>query len=147
MTSLNWEYKPRTVSYLSEGGFFFGVGWYYVSLYCGVYLTHFQAPAWWVNEYGGHRRKTGKTEALEINLPIIDATWIAFGFWRLLLVCGDRNTPHCGSSTRVRSRGSPWEIFVGYCATGTGFSLSTSFFPCHYYTTNAPYSYWYSCRL
>lgn len=76
-----------------------------------------------MNEYGGRRRKTGKTEALEINLSTIDATWIALGFSRVLLVCDDRNIPHCGSSTRVRSRGGPCEIYGGHCISRTGFSL------------------------
>ena len=40
----------------------------------------------------------------------------------------------------VRFQANPCEICGGYSDTGTGFSQSTSFFPCQYHSTNAPYS-------
>ena len=42
------------------------------------------------------------------------------------------------AEVRVRSRVSPCEIFVGQSGTGTGFSTSTSVFPCQFNSTGAP---------
>jgi hypothetical protein len=40
----------------------------------------------------------------------------------------------------VRSRTSSCEIHCGQSGTGAGFSPRISFFPCHYHSTNAPYT-------
>jgi hypothetical protein len=44
------------------------------------------------------------------------------------------------AEARVRSQVIPCEICRGRSVTGTGFSPSTSVFPCKYHSTNAPYS-------
>ena len=43
------------------------------------------------------------------------------------------------TKAQVRSQVSPYEICGGQSGTGTG--LSTSFFPCQYHSTNAPYPF------
>jgi hypothetical protein len=45
--------------------------------------------------------------------------------------------PHTAEAC-VRSRVSPCEIYGGQSGTGTGFSPSTSVFPCQYHSTDAP---------
>jgi hypothetical protein len=42
------------------------------------------------------------------------------------------------AEARVRSRVCPCGICVGQSGTGTGFSPSTSVFPCQFYSTGAP---------
>jgi hypothetical protein len=44
------------------------------------------------------------------------------------------------AEARVRSRFSPCVIYGGQSGTGTGFSLSSSVFPCQYHSTISPYS-------
>jgi hypothetical protein len=44
------------------------------------------------------------------------------------------------AEARLRSWVSLYEICGGWCGNETGFSPSTSVFPCHYHSTNAPYS-------
>jgi len=41
----------------------------------------------------------------------------------------------------TQTQDSPGEVYGGQTGTGTGFPSSTSFFSCHYHTTNAPYSF------
>ena len=48
---------------------------------------------------------------------------------------------HITAEAWVRSQTSPCEICGGQSATGTGFSASTSVFPCQYHSTNAPYPF------
>jgi hypothetical protein len=42
------------------------------------------------------------------------------------------------AEAQIRSRVSPCGIFGGQSGTGTGFSTSTSVFPCQYHSTGAP---------
>jgi hypothetical protein len=42
------------------------------------------------------------------------------------------------SEARVRSRVSPCGVCAGQSDTGTGFSSSTSVFPCQFHSTGAP---------
>jgi hypothetical protein len=42
------------------------------------------------------------------------------------------------AEARVRSRVSPCEIYGGQSGTGSGFSPSTSVFPCQFHSTGAP---------
>jgi hypothetical protein len=44
------------------------------------------------------------------------------------------------AETCVRAQLSPCDICAGQSVTGTGFSPSTSIFPCQHHTTKAPYS-------
>jgi hypothetical protein len=42
---------------------------------------------------------------------------------------------------QIQTQGSPGEIYGGQIGIGTGFPSSTSFFSCHYHSTNAPYTF------
>ena len=45
------------------------------------------------------------------------------------------------AEARIQSQASPCNIYGGQSGTGTGFSPTTSVFPCQYHSTSTPYTY------